>query len=73
MNITSKAKIADKSTVEINAAKISGVRIGDYTINNLVVGERCTDECSFLLGPNSFWAKFYDFSLSGKKGNLTTL
>ena len=70
LNITSKAKIADKSTVEINAAKISGVKIGDYTINNLVVGI-CNDKCSFLLGPNSFWAKFYDFSLSGKKGILT--
>tara|TARA_B100001059_G_scaffold216686_1_gene235301 strand:- start:611 stop:1579 length:969 start_codon:yes stop_codon:yes gene_type:complete len=70
LNVTSKAKIADKSTIKINEAKISGVKIGDFTINNLIVGI-CDSECSFLLGPNSAWAKFDDYSLSGKKGVLT--
>ena len=68
LKFESQAELADNSKIDIKYAIVDGVKIGDYTINNLVV--QYANNASFLLGTGAL-AKFNDWSISGKKGVLT--
>ena len=68
LKFKNKAELADNSKINIQYAIIDNVRIGDYTLNNFVV--QFADQSSFLFGKNAL-DKFYDWSISGKKGILT--
>lgn len=68
LKVKSQAELADNSKIDIQYAIINGVKIGDYTLNNLVV--QYSDNASFLFGTGAF-SKFSDWTISGKKGILT--
>lgn len=57
-------QMADGSTVKTDVVFISGVKLGDYTVDNVVIA--IMDEGGFLAGGN-FLNKFKDWELDKKK------